>query len=334
MIPTEFHLPDDFIRRLQAIVPDNAYEACLASFAQPSMPCIRVNTLKGEPNEILAQLATLEVALSPVNWLANSYQLAHQNKTVLSQSNLHEQGLIYFQNLSSMVPVLHLAPQAHETILDLTAAPGSKTLQIATLMKNTGWISAVENVKARFFKLKDNLKTQGASNVHTYLMDGARVWSKCPEHFDRVLLDAPCSTESRFQLSKPASYAYWSERKIKEMATKQRKLIYSAVQSLKPGGTLIYSTCSFAPEENEAIIHAILHKFPQALTVEAIELPFTNWQAGLSQWKKKSYNPQVTLSRRILPTDGMEAFFLCQLKKTESTIDLNIKNKWAKRKRR
>ena len=187
-------------------------------------------------------------------------------------------------------------------------------------MGNQGSIWAVESVRGRFFRLRDNLARHGAANVQTHLADGTRFWRRHPERFDRVLLDAPCSSEGRFRADEPKTYAYWSEKKIAESSRKQRRLCYAAVQCLKPGGVLVYSTCTFAPEENEAVINRVLRQFAGALTVEDIALPFDNVAAGLSQWRgKKAFDDQVQRAKRILPLRGMEGFFVCRLRKTGST---------------
>ena len=103
--------------------------------------------------------------------------------------------------------------------------------------------------RGRFFRLRDNLARHGAENVQTHLADGTRIWRRHPERFDRVLLDAPCSSEGRFRADAPKTYAYWSKKKIAESSRKQRRLCYSAIQCLKPGGVLVYSTCTFAPKK-------------------------------------------------------------------------------------
>ena len=124
----------------------------------------------------------------------------------------------------------------------------------------------------------------------------------------------------RFRADAPKTYAYWSEKKIAESSRKQRRLCYAAVQCLKPGGVLVYSTCTFAPEENEAIINRVLRQFAGALTVEDIALPFDNVASGLNQWRgKKAFDEQVQRAKRILPLGGMEGFFVCRLRKTAST---------------
>ena len=116
------------------------------------------------------------------------------------------------------------------------------------------------------------------------------------------------------------SYAFWSEKKITEMRKKQKRLLFSAVLSLKPGGEMIYSTCSFAPEENELAIQKLLKKFSEEIEIAPIELLIDNWQAGLTEWNSKPLHPDLALSRRILPTKSMDGFYLCKLRKLKSTM--------------
>jgi 16S rRNA (cytosine1407-C5)-methyltransferase len=149
------------------------------------------------------------------------------------------------------------------------------------------------------------------------MTDGRSVGAKCPAMFDRVMLDAPCSTEAKFKAWDDKTTAYWSERKIKEMAKLQQRLFASAVKALKPGGTLLYATCSFAPEENEAVVDKALGKHPE-LRVEPIALPIPNTRPGVTRWGKKPYAPDVAKCLRILPTDAMDGFFLCKLRKVSS----------------
>jgi 16S rRNA (cytosine1407-C5)-methyltransferase len=209
-------------------------------------------------------------------------------------------------------------------VLDLCAAPGSKTLQTACIMGDRGRIAAVEKIKGRFFKLKANLNQHNVQSVHTYLTDGARVWRKTPERFDRVLLDAPCSSESRIKAFDPQSYEHWRPGKIKEMARKQKALMHSAINCLKPGGTLVYSTCSFAPEENEAIVDFALRRFGDAIHVVPVELPVNRSQPGLLNWKNKAFDAQVKNAMRILPDGLMEGFFICRLEKRRSSLSQTL----------
>jgi 16S rRNA (cytosine1407-C5)-methyltransferase len=149
-------------------------------------------------------------------------------------------------------------------------------------------------------------------------MDGAQVWRKTGERFDRVLLDAPCSSEAQFRAAEPETFRFWGLKKIAAMQRKQLTLLYSAVRSLRPGGVLVYSTCSFAPEENEAVVSRLLAKVPGALAVEPIDLPLTRVQPGLREWRGARFHADLGQALRILPDDLMEGFFVCKLRKLGS----------------
>jgi 16S rRNA (cytosine1407-C5)-methyltransferase len=187
---------------------------------------------------------------------------------------------------------------------------------MAGMMEDRGWLSAVEPVKERFFRLKANLERSGATLVHTYMKDGRGIGRACPLMFDRVLLDAPCSSEAKFSALDPKSYAFWSPRKIKESQKLQKRLILSAWESLKPGGRLLYSTCSFAPEENEAVLDFLLKRRSDA-EILPLELPVTNAVEGVEEWEKRRFDPAVSRARRILPTGEMDGFFLALIEKKE-----------------
>lgn len=312
-------LPEAFVERLRAIVPEGRFEACCASFTRPMATTFRVNALRGTADQLQFELTRAGFDLQPFAWNPDAFCIPDAQRRALTESSACVEGRIYIQNLSSMIPPLVLDPRPGEEVLDLAAAPGGKTLHMAALMENSGRIGAVEAVRNRFFRLRDNLKRGGADIVQTYLKDGSKVWRQCPERFDRVLLDAPCSGEGLFQIDQPQSFAYWSPKKIAEMVRKQRRLLYSAIQSLKPGGVLVYSTCTFAPEENEGVVDHALTQFGEALEVADIELQFDAMEPGLTAWKERAFDPRLRAARRILPDGIMEGFFVCKLYKKSST---------------
>lgn len=313
-------LPEPFQQRLQAIVPAKRFAACWASFSQVPATVFRVNTLKGAVESVCSELEAQGFLLAALSWKADAFRVPDEQRRALTESEAFATGRIYIQNPSSMVPPLVLNPQPGEEILDLAAAPGGKTLQMAAMMGNEGRIGAVEAVRGRFFRLRDNIARAGAENIQTYLKDGAGVWRQCPERFDRVLLDAPCSGEGLFQVHNERSFAYWSEKKISEMVRKQRRLLKSAIHCLKPGGELVYSTCTFAPEENEAVVSRALAKFAGALEVEEIELQLDAMEPGLEAWQNKTFDPALRRARRIIPDGVMEGFFVCKLRKVQTTL--------------
>ena len=319
-------LPAAFLERLERIVPAQQLHACLHALTHSPATSFRTNTLKTSTTELTAELAALDFKLAPLPWPLDTFTLPETQRRALTQTDACRQGRLYIQNPSSMVPPLLLAPQPTEEILDLTAAPGSKTSQLAALMHNQGRIAAVERSRSRFFRLKANLKNLGATNVHCYLKDGAQVWHATPERFDRVLLDAPCSGEGRFT-DDPATYKDWKKAKIRRLIVQQSRLFFSAVQCLKPGGVLVYSTCTFAPEENEGIVHRALERFGEALEVDG-EMPGTvsaqtsQAQPGLTAWNGTTFHPSLHHATRLLPNGLFEGFFLCKLRKRHSTLSI------------
>jgi len=308
-------LPSAFLQRLSRIVGEPMAAEVVQSFSQPRPTAFRINTLLTSPADCLNQLQSLGLQPRPFTEIEHAFTIPHSEREILTHSDLISSGHVYIQSLSSMLAPVALAAQAHEEILDLTAAPGSKTTQIACMMQNTGRIAAVEKSKSRFFKLKSVCQQQGVRCCDFYCKDGSQVWRHCQNRFHRVLLDAPCSSETRFQTNDAESVAYWSEAKIKAMARVQWTLLYSAFHCVKPGGLLVYSTCTFAPEENEMQIARLLKRFPNQVEVLPFELSLINKQPGLLQWQNKQFPEQLRHCVRILPNEWMPGFFIARLRK-------------------
>jgi len=310
-------LPEAFRERLERIVSREKLSQILDTFDAPKNVTFRVNTLKSTPQQLETKLSAANIEFEKIDWdiLDGVYRIPNANKQALTQTSMFYEGELYIQNLSSMIPPLLLSPQPEETVLDLAAAPGGKTLMLAGMMQNTGWLSAVEMQRERFFRMCDNLKTQGVTNAHTYMTDGRSVGKKCPEMFDRILLDAPCSSEARFKTHDPKSMSYWSIHKVKETSKLQQRMLLSAYDALKVGGRLVYSTCSFSPEENESPLNYLLKRHGEHLRTLPINLPFDNIQKPLEKWGKETYDERIQNAVRILPTDTIDGFFICLLEK-------------------
>ena len=304
-------LPPKYLERLRLILPSDRLESCLESMAREPATTFRVNPLKATTAQAVEALAAGGFQLTPLPWKTDAFVVPDEQRRALTECAPCREGWIYLQNPASMVPPLVLDPQPGDWVLDLTAAPGSKTLQLAAMLAGQGKLSAVEVVRDRFFRLKANLEAHGAPWVQLYLKDGTGVGRTCPEWFDRVLLDAPCSGEGRINALYPATYAYWSEAKIREMSRKQKRLLSSAAKALKPGGVLVYSTCSLAPEENELVVAQALE---WGLEIEPIDAPCEGLP-GLTQWQGKNLPPELARCLRIVPDGLMEGFFVCRLRK-------------------
>jgi 16S rRNA (cytosine1407-C5)-methyltransferase len=215
-----------------------------------------------------------------------------------------------------MLVALAVGAQPGEQILDLAAAPGGKSILLAECMANQGYLAAVEPIRSRYYQLRRQLELAGVRIARTFLSDGRRIGGKTPDRFDRVLLDAPCSGEARFRAGDGTTWRYWSLQKIRDQSRKQRGLLVSALRALRPGGTLVYSTCSFAPEENEAVLDFVLRRFGASVQLLPMTLPISNVMPGLTRWRNRTFDPSLVHAARILPTDLFDGFFLSRLTKT------------------
>lgn len=275
----------------------------------------RINTIKARRDDVLAKLKDLDIPYETVDWYQEAVVLPPSQKENLRDKELIEHGEIYQQGLSSMLVPLALDVTDDMRVLDLCAAPGSKTSQLAALMRNTGEIVAVENVRKRFYRLKAVLDLLGVNNINCILGDGRRV--RCTDGFlfDRVLVDAPCSSEGRFSLRDDKTYRYWGLRKIKEMVHKQRGLLLHAGRLLRPDGILVYSTCTFAPEENEGVVDWFLRKTENNFKVEPVPLNGIKTYPCLTRWHERQYYPDVARCARILPDKFLEGFFIAKFRR-------------------
>jgi len=305
-------LPPLFIERLQTIFPREYQESVLKTFIEPSPLSVRVNILKTSKEKVIYFLRKQNIRFKEVPWYHDALILDGISKKDLGATALIQNGFIFIQSLSSMLVPLILDPKPGDHILDMCAAPGGKATQIAALMQNQGSLLALESVKERYFKLKSVIALLGTDMIQPKLTD-ARRFSRGVNLFDRILVDAPCSSEGRFKVFDEKTYAYWSLQKIKEMAHKQKELLLSASRLLKPGGLLVYSTCTFAPEENEAMIDWFLQKTNNAFRVLKPENFPILMSRAVEQWNNKIFDRQVSHCLRVLPNETMEGFFIAKL---------------------
>jgi NOL1/NOP2/sun family putative RNA methylase len=214
-----------------------------------------------------------------------------------------------------MLPVLALDPRPDEIVLDLCAAPGSKTTQLSATMKNQGAIIANDKELGRIKILSTNLERCGCMNVLATRHDGVILCEKLQKlgmKFDKILLDVPCSGEGTTR-SSPKTFIIWNPKIINKVSRLQRKLAASVMPLLKEGGELVYSTCTYAPEENEKSVDFLIREF--GMEVQEINLPL-KCRPGIIEWQDEKYDEQVTKACRIYPQDNdTEGFFVCKLRK-------------------
>lgn len=208
-----------------------------------------------------------------------------------------------------MVPPLVLNPKKGEKVLDLTAAPGSKTTQLAAFMENEGYILANELDKIRCERLQYNVKNQGAEIVEVINGRGEKIGNSYPEYFDKVLLDTPCSGEGRFLLGKPMTYKDWSLKKVNQLVKIQKKLFESAYNATKENGTIVYSTCTINKEENEYILDWAINTF----NIKLLDINLDIKEA--IKGDNTGLNNTIDKAIKILPSKNMEGFFVAKIVK-------------------
>jgi len=276
---------------------------------------IRFNPLKGSVEKQQELLRAQGFGFEPWPGLPNVYRITHQPYPI-GKSLSHFLGHIYVQDLSSMIPPLVLQPQPGDWVLDVSAAPGSKTTQMAAMMQNQGVLLANDVVMKRLQALINNLQRMGVVNTVVFKWFGEQFGNQYFEQFDKILLDPACSGLGTLHKN-PEVLSWWTPNHCVRLASSQQKLLISAIKALRPGGVLVYSTCTLTPEENEEIIDFALRHFP--VTLEPVTLSGIATHPGLTRFRNKQFHPELTKAIRIYPFENeSEGFFVARLRKTDS----------------
>jgi 16S rRNA C967 or C1407 C5-methylase (RsmB/RsmF family) len=268
----------------------------------------RINKHKADL-EVINELRSEGYNPKKVEWSDYVYTLPMSDRKKITKSRPYTQNKIYIQNLSSIIAANALDIDENEWVLDLAAAPGGKSLIFS---EKANKVSAVEPDKKRFFRMKRNFKEHGAKNIQTYNKDGRFVYKATGELFDKVFLDAPCSSEAHIDLDE--GITWWNLKRVKRFSKLQKELLISAFESLKSGGEMIYATCTFSPEENEENVDFLLNRYENAEIVE-VDLGISNVQEGITSWDGKEFNQEVKKAVRILPNGAYSGFFFAKIKK-------------------
>lgn len=285
----------------------------------PRTQSMRVNNLVTTASDVVGLLTSAGVKLKPVHWFNDGFSIEEGSESVRDSALAHE-GELYIQNAASWLPVLALNGKPGETILDMCAAPGGKTSHIAAATFNKAFITANDNSRPRLLKLQRNLERLQVENVDYLLKDATQLRRTLQEaSFDKILLDAPCSGEGMMLLDNKKDFESWSVAHIKRLQQLQKKLIVQAWHLLKPGGTLVYSTCTMAPEENEAVIDYLLRHNDDVEVVPLTTLASNlgNKVNAVLNWNGKHYTPELVHALRLFPSEQVEAFFVVKLRKKE-----------------
>ena len=309
-----------FIKRMKKLLGEANNERYWKKVSEDSVRSIRVNTLKISPSN-------LKKRLEEKGWKIT--QPFKENQEIMFiESNLepgelgrsfeHLLGYYYIQETASMLPAIALNPKPEDLVLDLCAAPGSKTTQIAAMMKNKGTIIANDPAMGRIKILASNLERCGASNAIITKKEGIILCKKLKENgfiFDKILVDAPCSGEGNIWSVKK-TLLMWNINNVKSLSKIQKKLLSSAIEILKVGGEIVYSTCTHAPEENEGVLDFALKEFGERIKIEKISLPI-KCSLGIDFWEENKYEKDVVKSCRVYPhIANTEGFFVAKIRRT------------------
>jgi len=314
-------LPEAFKEKMKKLMGES-YQSLLDSYDQPESKGIRTNTLKLEPDELANKLPFETQA---VNWCKEGFYIDH---TVRPGKNpYYYAGLYYVQEPTAMAAVEVLDPKPGDWVLDLCAAPGGKSTQIGARLQGIGLLVANELVNSRAGILSTNIERMGMANAIVTNEFPERLVDSFYESFDKILVDAPCSGEGMFRKD-PGALADWSLERVDRCMGKQEKILESAHRLLKPGGVLVYSTCTFSPEENEQIIEAFIEKY--RYTLQTIELPGIT-DHGRVDWTRKQQQ-EITKTQRIMPmTVKGEGHFIAKLIKSEGIAEaIDVKQGYPK----
>lgn len=287
----------DLNKYLKTIYKDK-FDQIYNSFYKPKDICVFINLLKCT-HEILEN----EFKKHNLNYIKINefcYRFAYENKSILTKTQAFNNAFFYIQNYSSFLCAKNLNVNLNDEVLDMCAAPGGKSINLANFMQNSGYLACVESSKDRFFILKENLAKYNVKNSKCFLKDAKTIGNLCTNKFDKILLDAPCSTFAKFgdKISK-------NKKEIKQISLIQKKLLNSALKALKSGGILVYSTCTFLEEENEDVLLNALNsniKF-KFLNLDLENVEFIDGLKDL--WQTK----------RIIPNDFNDGFFIAKIQK-------------------
>ena len=309
-----------FIERMKLLLGEEEFKKYFDSLNSESFNSIRVNTLKISVEKLKERLIEKKWRIKQPFRDFPEIMIVESNLEPgeLGRSLEHLLGYYYIQDISSMLPIISLKPNEKDIVMDLCASPGSKTTQIASEMKNSGVLIANEINLGRIKILASNLERSGVMNA-IITKSPSDVFCKKMKSLefgaDKILLDAPCSGEGTI-ISNKKTLLMWNKKNIKNLSKKQKRLIHSAIEVLKDGGELVYSTCTHAPEENEEVIDYALENFKN-IKVEKISLPNEfKFRQGVTEWNGKEYSSEVKKCVRIYPQDNnTEGFFIAKIKK-------------------
>ncbi len=267
----EGQVPDFLQKKLVNQYGEDLFQKILSGYRAKRFVTLRVNTLKTNVDFVKDLLKTAGISYQKVSWSKEALIVQEIKEAAIWELPVYKEGGVYLQSLSSMIPPVFLDPKGGENILDMAAAPGGKTTQMAALSGGRAQITACEKNKIRAERLRYNLEKQGAANVYLMVADSRKLDDFFS--FDKILLDAPCSGSGTLKLEEQGLKQNITEELVSRSAKTQEELLKKALKLLKPGHEMIYSTCSILADENEAIVEKVLGKSAEIVPISPEELP-------------------------------------------------------------
>lgn len=297
------NIPQFLIEMLEKQYGKELTEEILEGYAAKRKVTFRVNILKTTNGAVEKVLKEVGIEFSKVIWSNDAYIVENATEKELQELDIYEKGEIYLQSLSSMLPPIILEPKEGLDILDMAAAPGGKTTQMAALTNNKAHITACEMNKIRAEKLKYNIQKQGASSVYVMETDSRRISDFFS--FNQILLDSPCSGSGTLNAEDNNIQKYFTQKLIEKCTKTQFELLKKAIKVLKPGREMVYSTCSILECENEEIINRILKNHQ----CEIVPIEF-KWIEEIPLLPNK-----IKGTICVKPTEFYEGFFVAKIRK-------------------
>ncbi|MDP6692712.1 MAG: RsmB/NOP family class I SAM-dependent RNA methyltransferase [Phycisphaerales bacterium] len=310
-------LPRESVERFRQLFNPDDYISSLISFSQPKPIVFRVNTLRSTVDQVLSEIELSGLVVSPILWCPLGYKLEVGSMRDLQDLKSSKDGCIYIQSASSMTAANAMQVEQGMSVLDMCAAPGSKTTQIAAAMNNTGILIANDRSRKRLYRLREILQWQNATTVEVLCGSGERLGKTHADCFDRVLVDVPCSGEGRFRLDRQVRLAKWNVQAIRRLAKMQEQLLISALRCVKVGGRVVYSTCTFSPEENECVLENVLSRISidaKIVTLPTEIMPPTS-RCSLKEWSGTTFENNLEGAMRIVPDSTTTGFFVAILER-------------------
>ncbi|WP_248896938.1 RsmB/NOP family class I SAM-dependent RNA methyltransferase [Haloplanus halobius] len=301
------------LERYESLIDD--FDAFREACDRPLPSVVRVNPIKANVERVRAAFDAGGIEYEPVGWHPSVFRLPEDSPGL---NWPHAHGWIHGQEEVSNLPAIVLEPDAGDRVWDACAAPGGKTTQLAARMDDRGFLVGNDNNLGRLSALRHNAERLGVTNLVVTNQDarnfslkplggGGRDEPRGVDEFDRVLVDAPCSCEGTIRKN-PDAFETWSLDHVHSVAGVQKGILRRAIQATRPGGTVVYSTCTFAPEENEAVLDHVLGE--EDCRLVDFDAPLDG-VPGVTAWQDETYDPSVTKALRIYPHHNDTGGFFC-----------------------